>query len=170
MRFTPSSIEAMRKGHKTQTRRLRKSHQSHNLDYVGIVAGFEGIPQKVWNWDGARLRWKVGNRYAIQPAGKRYGAKAVGSFLCTSLKAERLQDISEEDAIAEGIRSVQPLYDCRLYTNGIDGIVYTTPVLAFECLWEIINNKPRMRWADNPEVWVIGMDEFKWEKTDAPPA
>ena len=137
MQFLPSSIKAMKAGRKSQTRRLRKFHQSHNLSYAGIVASFEEIPQKVWDWNGSRLKWKVGNRYAIQPG---RGKKGIGSFLCTTLKRERLQEISEADARQEG----PPTKDC------------------FRVLWDSIHGKGK-RWADNPPVWIIGMGEFEWK-------
>lgn len=59
----------------------------------------------------------------------------------TDVRVERLQDISEADARAEGIA----LDDC------------ITPRAEFAELWNSINGK-RAPWASNPWVWVI---EFK---------
>ena len=63
----------------------------------------------------------------------------------TEIRVERVQDISEEDAKAEGCEPHAP--------SGRDGKVYRRP---FECLWESINGK--YSWDSNPWVWVI---EFK---------
>lgn len=73
----------------------------------------------------------------------------------TSIRVERLQDISEYGARAEGVVAVNdPEGDC--WTDG----TYRT---AFELLWGQINGfdgepKARAPWASNPWVWVI---EFK---------
>jgi hypothetical protein len=64
-----------------------------------------------------------------------------------NIKVERLRDISEEDAIAEG------------FPAGEAGINCTCPRSWFENLWQSINGKAEgKRWGDNPWVWVI---EFK---------
>jgi len=60
-----------------------------------------------------------------------------------SVRAERLQDISHRDALAEGVT-----YD----VSKPDG----SPLARYKTLWESINGKGS--WAKNPWVWVI---EFK---------
>jgi hypothetical protein len=54
-----------------------------------------------------------------------------------SVRVERLQDISEDDALAEGI----------VLTEGQD------PVQAYRALWERINGEGS--WEANPLVWVL---------------
>lgn len=88
----------------------------------------------------------------------------------TGVRVERLQDISETDAIAEGIEpnwigdlSVGPngfggqgwVPDCgwRHYTNSIDGDPAYTPIESYRSLWESINGAGS--WEANPWVWVI---------------
>ena len=63
-----------------------------------------------------------------------------------SVRVERLQDISEADALAEGI---QALVDAGVDHDG-------TPQDAYRALWESINGPGS--WALNPWVWVV---EFK---------
>jgi len=58
-----------------------------------------------------------------------------------SVRVERLQNISEDDALAEGITLVE---------RG------TSPVDQFKKLWESINGPGS--WEANPWVWVV---EFK---------
>jgi len=65
----------------------------------------------------------------------------------TNIQVQRLQDISEEDAIAEGIT-----YDEAMqYADG------GSPdyVLAFAQLWDSINASRGFGWVTNPWVWVI---------------
>jgi hypothetical protein len=62
----------------------------------------------------------------------------------TGVRAERLQDISPEDAIAEGIT----LDDCKRNNCG--------SVSCYRMLWESINGAGS--WSANPWVWCI---EFK---------
>lgn len=62
----------------------------------------------------------------------------------TSVRPERLRDISEKDAVAEGVqRSMRP------------GLAPIAASSVFFELWDSINGKrPGCAWADNPWVWV----------------
>jgi hypothetical protein len=64
----------------------------------------------------------------------------------TDVRVQRLQDISEQDAIAEGLESFCP------------GLDYPRHELrtAFQNLWD--SNNKKHPWASNPWVWVL---EFK---------
>jgi hypothetical protein len=90
-----------------------------------------------------------------------------------SVRVERLQDISDEDAIAEGIEpnwcgdlSKGPngfggegwVPDCGWinYLSGPDGEEAHTAVESYRTLWESINGAGS--WEANPWVWVV---EFK---------
>ena len=64
----------------------------------------------------------------------------------TAVRVERLQDISETDAEAEGI---QEIVDAGVDHDG-------TPRDAYRALWEQINGAGS--WSANPWVWVV---EFK---------
>lgn len=77
-----------------------------------------------------------------------------------SVRVERLNDISEADAIAEGI--FDGAYDPGLGKGGKPGWCYVegryagTPRHAFELLWDSINgDRPGCSWADNPWVWTL---------------
>lgn len=83
----------------------------------------------------------------------------------TDIRVERVQDISDEDAEAEGIR-FHSLYgewggveahpssrpDCPHWRW------YKSPAIAFKNLWNSINEKRGFGWKVNPWVWVV---EFK---------
>ena len=67
------------------------------------------------------------------------------------VRAERLKKISEEDAMAEGVKP-------PLRKTALDSMKYK---LAFQRLWDDINAKRGFGWNSNPNVWVIGYhDEF----------
>jgi hypothetical protein len=72
----------------------------------------------------------------------------------TDIRVERLNDISEEDAVAEGIEIIHssevPVF--RKY-NLKEKLGTTNPVLSFQTLWESINGKGC--WDINPWVWVV---------------
>lgn len=58
----------------------------------------------------------------------------------TAIRCEHLHDITEEDAIEEGVASVA----------------------EYKALWESINGRTKgARWADNPEVWVLEFELVK---------
>lgn len=71
----------------------------------------------------------------------------------TAVRCERLQDISEADAIAEGISgNWAGYYHYRLKMN----LDYCSAIKSYTSLWESINGPAS--WAANPWVWVV---EFK---------
>lgn len=73
----------------------------------------------------------------------RWACRAV--LPVTSVGAERLQDISEEDARAEGC---EPIWGATKAPNPYS--------VAFAGLWDEINGKREgARWADNPMLWAF---------------
>lgn len=75
----------------------------------------------------------------------------------TGLRLERLQDITEEDAIAEGVEKSDCSEIVIRYKNYLNSYgSYSTPSYSYRTLWEKINGKDS--WSLNPFVWVI---EFK---------
>jgi hypothetical protein len=77
----------------------------------------------------------------------------------TDVRVERLQDISEEDAIAEGIKKTwinDDIKQCRFKNYINDGKGSKSPIDSFNSLWVSINGKDS--WKANPWVWVY---EFK---------
>lgn len=76
------------------------------------------------------------------------------------VRVERLQDISEVDAIAEGIGHGFQMNggwpDYEHIKNGTCTLTQDTAEMSYASLWESINGKGS--WSKNPWVWVI---EFK---------
>lgn len=90
----------------------------------------------------------------------------------TSVRVERVQDISEEDAVAEGVKPLGPAFRA-LYgaTPENVGHVYPAPAAdvmaggeswttsaarSFRGLWVSINGAES--WESNPFVWVVGFE------------
>lgn len=64
----------------------------------------------------------------------------------TNIRVERLQDITEKDAIKEGVPPFSP--------NGM-AVSSTIPRKQFCVLWNSINSDRGYSWESNPWVWVI---------------
>lgn len=81
----------------------------------------------------------------------------------TGVRVQRLQDISEDDACAEGLKVTGPtanqageVIDDRPGYLG-HGSLWHDPRRAFETIWDSVNGKSA-QWSSNPWVWVL---EFK---------
>lgn len=84
------------------------------------------------------------------------------NLLIRSVRVERLQAISEADAIAEGIEIPSILLTGSTYPNlsyEIDGP--STIVDYYRQLWDTINAKRGYSWASNPWVFVIEFEVIK---------
>lgn len=69
----------------------------------------------------------------------------------TSVRVERLQDITEEDARAEGLRAPRvPHFDGEGFVAPEEG----SALSAFRSIWHTLNGK-RAPWSSNPFCWVI---------------
>ncbi len=73
----------------------------------------------------------------------------------TGVRIERLQDISDEDARAEGIERMAGDPECghRNYLDKTGQDWALSPRESFRSLWESINGPAS--WAKNPWVWVV---------------
>ncbi len=78
----------------------------------------------------------------------------------TNVRVERLQEITEEDAKAEGITSywAEPHRDVAPFIGaakelGVD--LCHTRRKAFQQLWDSLNSKRGYGWETNPWVWVV---------------
>jgi len=79
------------------------------------------------------------------------GKRRPGIFMCRwmsritleiiDIRVERLQDITEDDALAEGVTGDEGPYDQQ------------TPRMCFETLWDSINGK-KFPWSSNPRVLI----------------
>lgn len=96
---------------------------------------------------GCRTLWSVGELIGLKRS--RTG-KVEARVLCTGLRIERVQDITEEDARKEGV-------DRSVKTNHCMAIRPTARA-AFEATWRRLYPRGPKAWNKNPMVVVI---EFK---------
>jgi hypothetical protein len=85
----------------------------------------------------------------------------------TSVRVERLQDISEEDAKAEGVEPNKmtagdladlQISDCAPFVKGLAkalGPGQFTHTFTYRMLWDELNEKRGFPWKSNPWVWVL---------------
>lgn len=74
----------------------------------------------------------------------------------TGVRVERVQDISDADAIAEGVVKVREgCYVVRGTAQDRAGLGHSEPATAFACAWNEINEARGYGWAENPWVWVV---------------
>ena len=117
----------------------------------------------VYAADGQRaLRRRLCERW--HPSIHMFRAASRITLEITGVRVERLHDISEADAIAEGVERVDSVGGMKLR----DGFAWwraygeeehqscITAAASFRCLWTQING--RESWQANPWVWVV---EFK---------
>lgn len=109
--------------------------KNKRVDYLRYRAGYKWFNRPKWRPSIHMPRWACRTILEI-----------------TNVRVERLQDISEEDAKAEGV-------DERFEMNIAD-FVHNKPIkpsyrIGFKHLWDSIA-KPGERWQDDPWVWVIG--------------
>lgn len=83
----------------------------------------------------------------------------------TDIRIERVQDISEADAIVEGVS------DARMFLPGEFEVEpaqkktgLSLPVWRFMHLWNSINGKRGYDWPSNPWVWIIEFKLLKGEQ------
>lgn len=90
---------------------------------------------------------KIGNAQPTWPKWKpsifmpRWASRTTLQII--SVRVERLSDISKQDAIAEGIKDINPLVDRHTFPE----------IHEYAKIWESINGAGS--WAINPWVWVI---------------
>jgi hypothetical protein len=101
-----------------------------------------------WNWDA--LKWRPSIHMP------RWASRVTLEIV--SVRVERLQDITEEDAKREGITEIFS----DVFDGGLGRAMATTPRAAFSKLWNEINEKrPGASWKSNPWVWRIEFRRIK---------
>lgn len=134
-----------------ETWRIEKENPVRDLNTMAII-----------DYDKPTIQYKADKLPHIQEILKPYWKPAIFMFKkdarlwleIISVRPERLQEITEEDAIAEGVERLGDQY--VEYFRKEPYTTYSARI-AFESLWDSINAK-KHPWESNPWVWRI---EFK---------
>lgn len=181
--FSTPMIRAILDGRKSQTRRIVKpqpesvDHVNHKIiPYNGsaeflmknTICPYGKIGDVLWVRETFHLVPPNMVFYKADPENKATGKWKPSIFMpkeacrirleITNISVERVQDISKDDAIAEGIELYEGESNYKNYLHG-DGRNYgyvKEAKISYMTLWESINGKDS--WDINPWVWVI---EFK---------
>jgi len=142
--FKGEMVRAILAGWKTQTRRLNLKTKYAVGDRLWVKETFQTMAMKPVfraDWTGGDLKWKS-SLYMSRKQSRI-------TLEVTAVREERLQDISQEDAIAEGCeygkKVLLPHASVKVWTH--------TARDAYRRLWESINGPGS--WDENPIVKVI---------------
>lgn len=138
--------QAVLDGSKTETRRIVKPGEQYEPEFW--LSEKYNLPAFV-RLPSLRHKWQVGRIYAVQPG---RGQKAVSRIRLLEIRQERLQDITEAGAIAEGV---------ALQAWAADSYYQFPRTAGYAQLWDSIHPKRGERWADNPLVWVLRFELVK---------
>lgn len=170
--FSTPMVQAILNGKKSQARRLAKQNSGGFFvkkysvgDSLWVKESWREVPSKV-TYDSRideyvpipRFEYKADNEESC--LGSWTGSWKVPMFMPASaarlflrvvdVQMERLQDITEEDAIAEGFER----------TDDADNSFFTAKD-AFRDFWDSLNANRGYGWEINPWVWVC-----KFERED----
>lgn len=161
--FSGPMVRALQAGEKTQTRRLVTSMWSNvkmhhdNGDRVLLYVRESYTPMY---FDDSRHGYKAdwNDEYddmlpepKWKPSIHMPRDDSRLTLEITDVRAQRLQDITEQDAQAEG---------CDPQIAGHDGWhgTLTTYRTGFVYLWNSLHGKPGHHWLDNPEVMALSFE------------
>lgn len=161
--FRTEMVEAILDGQKTMTRRLRKTKDSPPKYKCGTILYVretwapadetEGTPgdyiyRAGGDFSGAKVKW---HSSMFMPK------KAARIFLrITNVRCEPVQNITEDEAKAEGAKSFL-LY----FTKPQDVSIKTTYKAGFHSLWDSIHKKTKEhQWGSNPWVWAYTFERI----------
>lgn len=113
-----------------------------------VIYRVDSCPQDVERWRSAMFMPEWAARTFIE---------------ITAVKVERLQDISEEDAKAEGVVSIFERFPNwsreQTFTSG--GLMADRPYAAsYACLWDEINDE-KAAWKSNPFTWAYSLKKVQ---------
>ena len=165
--FSTNMVQAIIDGRKTQTRRVAKTDKPpyKTGDILYIRETWTQAPSGDYLYKANSLSKETDNTDSFfywKPSIHMPKAAARIFLEVVSIRKERLQDITEEDAKAEGAEFYSPLDLTQMPLSLITCLPNGSKVLnktfrvGFYKAWQEINGKNRdARWNSNPTVWVI---------------
>lgn len=115
-------------------------------------AGVHSVIYKADDWRGGNVKWKPGIH--MPRSASRITLEII------RVRVERVQDISEDDAKAEGVFP-WTTNTLRMSDPDAKGPLFRP---AFTFLWDSINAQRGFGWDMNPYVWVIKFKRVAAEK------
>lgn len=141
MLFTPKNAQKVMNGTKTQTRRLCREG-----DEVDTRTEGDGKPIIDSVYSANKRKWQVGRTYSVQPG---RGKPGIGKVFLKSIRRERVFDITEEDAKAEGAEHITPSAILHPFNH--------TPISGYKAgfrqLWDSIYGAGNFD--TGPMVWAL---------------
>ena len=139
--FTAQEVQAILNGSKTMFREVIKVQPKTN-----ISSNMISFAEKLLAWSGgSKCPYQVGQKIKPKPKSGSIDLQLKlfnTELLIKEIKVERLADISDEDAIKEGVM------------NHLR-IVHYNPVEYFRQLWNATHKKPEHKFEASPWVWVV---------------
>jgi hypothetical protein len=162
--FSGPMVNALLAGRKTQTRRMSKSWlKVKEGDRLWVrESWFHDDPHGVF-YDEQKPLYRADGEIAFEKGDSwkpsihmpRWASRL--TLIATAdARVERLQDISEEDARAEGTEPTT----CANVLPPKDG--FPSYRSAFAMLWQSLHTKPGERWDDNPELVVLTLSTISF--------
>lgn len=159
--FSTPMVQALLEGRKTQTRRLAIQKAWRTVkpgDRLWVRETFStmqenGALKAFYKADeGSEMNAEIGcSKFKPSIHMPRWASRL--TLVVTDVRTERLQDISEEDAIAEGVEK-SPFTGWKIYyKDALINEAFASPIHSFESLWKSINGNGA--WDANPIVIVI---------------
>lgn len=184
--FSTAMVQAILSGDKTITRRVMKPQPTD--DDIKMIKNWddETIPtlkykvgdflwvRETWRWieqetGGYRYEYKATEKINLSVKWRPsiyMPRAALRLFLkVTNIRVERLQEITEQDALNEGIVDYKDgTYKNYYRKKGLtdqDGVECLGPIASFQSLWQTINGFES--WDNNPFVLVITFKVIRYE-------
>lgn len=124
---------------------FKASENRSYTEYVEQIPVARAVPGKG--------KWPMSPKYGPSIHMPRWASRITQTV--AKIRVQRLQDISEEDAIAEGLEWCAPGKWAVHYTLPIIG---DDPRVVYSQLWNTLHTKPGTRWEDDPWVFAATFD------------
>jgi len=182
--FTAQEVQAILAGNKTMFREICKRQPQGEIEkpYVIRQAGitefnypFGKIPYQIgqkifvkesFNIFAGQVAFKQSlanaEKYIWKPASQMKQEQSRLTLQIKEIRVERLADISEEDAIAEGVVYPNTPVCCYRYQMNCCGNYEAEDASwEFKQIWNATHKKPEEKFEANPWVWSIQFEVVK---------
>ena len=163
--FSPEMVRAILEGRKTQTRRvIKKPEQYEEIRDCAFCCPYGQVGDRLWvketwgawphlggDYQRESLRYRADGEYESEYNAWRWRPSIFMPRWASRLtleiikvRVQRLQEISAEDVVAEGVLPPNP-----------HGWLPDIARLKFGLFWDTLNAKRGYDWASNSWVWAI---------------